>query len=71
MREMVAREAIPSWGNPGNYLFVLQGFLIRGLYLQAIPTCSACRTSSKGQTIVWKGSGALGRPVTVLLCMVL
>ena len=56
-------EATPSCGNPRNHLIAPpQGALIRGLGLQASPTRSACRATSKGQTVVRKGSGRSGRP---------
>lgn len=33
------------------------------------PTCSARRTMSKGQTVVWKGSGRSRWSISVSLCM--
>ena len=63
------REAIPSSGGPGTHLLVLlQGVPLLTqacVFLQAdsqMPTCSTCRTISKGQTVVWKGSERWGGP---------
>ena len=63
------REAIPSSGGPVNHLLVLlQGVPLLTqacVFLQAdsqMPICSACRTISKGQTVVWKGSERWGGP---------
>lgn len=70
---MVAGEVIPSWGNPKNYLLVLlQGFLIRSLYLQARSNLLCLQNQLKGPNSgVGRGQGHWGSPSLHLLYMVL
>lgn len=53
--------AIPSWGNPGNYLLVLlQGSLIRSLYLQANSNLLRLQNQLKGSSSSVEGVRDIG-----------